>query len=263
MAYEVHLKDFDGPLDLLLHLISRAKVDIRDIFVSEITEQYLASMDDIASLDMDAASEFLAMAAMLLEIKSRALLPKPPKVEEGEETPEQALIRRLTEYAALKEGIGQMRAFEEAAARMFEKLPEEIPLPPPVFELPNLTMDALMEAMRRVIARAAEERVRAAYLRLAAEEPERAVAVRQLQRDKLSIQGGMFVIAARVRKGPCTFESLFVDFPTRDEIVTLFMAILEMLRMGKLHLEQTETFGEIILSERKTEDGTEGNAGSD
>ena len=81
MAYEVHLKDFDGPLDLLLHLISRAKVDIRDIFVSEITEQYLASMDDIASLDMDAASEFLAMAAMLLEIKSRALLPKPPKVE--------------------------------------------------------------------------------------------------------------------------------------------------------------------------------------
>lgn len=250
MAYEVHLKDFDGPLDLLLHLISRAKVDIRDIFVSEITEQYLASMDDIASLDMDAASEFLAMAAMLLEIKSRALLPKPPKVEEGEETPEQVLIRRLTEYAALKEGIGQMRAFEEAAARMFEKLPEEIPLPPPVFELPNLTMDALMEAMRRVIARAAEE-------------PERAVAVRQLQRDKLSIQGGMFVIAARVRKGPCTFESLFVDFPTRDEIVTLFMAILEMLRMGKLHLEQTETFGEIILSERKTEDGTEGNAGSD
>ena len=83
MAYEVHLKDFDGPLDLLLHLISRAKVDIRDIFVSEITEQYLASMDDIASLDMDAASEFLAMAAMLLEIKSRALLPKPPKVDEG------------------------------------------------------------------------------------------------------------------------------------------------------------------------------------
>ena len=107
-----------------------------------------------------------------------------------------------------------------------------------------------MEAMRRVIARAAEE-------------PERAVAVRQLQRDKLSIQGGMFVIAARVRKGPCTFESLFVDFPTRDEIVTLFMAILEMLRMGKLHLEQTETFGEIILSERKTEDGSEGTAGSD
>ncbi|HML47635.1 MAG TPA: segregation/condensation protein A, partial [Clostridia bacterium] len=108
--YLVQLKQFEGPLDLLLHLISRAQVDICDIFISEITEQYLASMEDIASLEMDAASEFLAMAATLLEIKSRALLPKPPKVEEGEETPEEALIRRLTEYKALKEGIGQMQA---------------------------------------------------------------------------------------------------------------------------------------------------------
>lgn len=245
MAYEVHLKDFEGPLDLLLHLISRAKVDIRDIFVSEITEQYLASLEEIDSIDMDAASEFLAMAAMLLEIKSRALLPKPPKPEvEGEETPEQALIRRLSEYAALKEGVGQMRAFEEAAARMFEKLPEEIPLPPPVFELPNLTMEALLQAMRRVMERAAQE-------------PERREAVRALKRDKLSVQACMFSIAAKVRKGPCAFTALFSQQPTRDEIVTLFMALLELLRMGRLHLEQEDTFGEIILSERKAQDGTE------
>lgn len=245
MAYEVHLKDFEGPLDLLLHLISRAKVDIRDIFVSEITEQYLASLEEIDSIDMDAASEFLAMAAMLLEIKSRALLPKPPKPEvEGEETPEQALIRRLSEYAALKEGVGQMRAFEEAAARMFEKLPEEIPLPPPVFELPNLTMEALLQAMCRVMERAAQE-------------PERREAVRALKRDKLSVQACMFSIAAKVRKGPCAFTSLFSQQPTRDEIVTLFMALLELLRMGRLHLEQEDTFGEIILSERKAQDGTE------
>ncbi len=245
MAYEVHLKDFEGPLDLLLHLISRAKVDIRDIFVSEITEQYLASLEEIDSIDMDAASEFLAMAAMLLEIKSRALLPKPPKPEvEGEETPEQALIRRLSEYAALKEGVGQMRAFEEAAARMFEKLPEEIPLPPPVFELPNLTMEALLSAMRRVMERAAQE-------------PERREAVRALKRDKLSVQACMFSIVAKVRKGPCAFTALFSQQPTRDEIVTLFMALLELLRMGRLHLEQEDTFGEIILSERKAQDGTE------
>ena len=245
MAYEVHLKDFEGPLDLLLYLISRAKVDIRDIFVSEITEQYLASLEEIDSIDMDAASEFLAMAAMLLEIKSRALLPKPPKPEvEGEETPEQALIRRLSEYAALKEGVGQMRAFEEAAARMFEKLPEEIPLPPPVFELPNLTMEALLQAMRRVMERAAQE-------------PERREAVRALKRDKLSVQACMFSIAAKVRKGPCAFTALFSQQPTRDEIVTLFMALLELLRMGRLHLEQEDTFGEIILSERKAQDGTE------
>ena len=86
MAYVVSLKDFEGPLDLLLHLISRAKVRIEDIFVSEITEQYLASIEDLSGLDMDAASEFLQMAATLLEIKSRALLPRPPaELEEGEE----------------------------------------------------------------------------------------------------------------------------------------------------------------------------------
>ena len=79
MAYVVQLKDFEGPLDLLLHLIGRAKVRIEDIFVSEITEQYLASVQDLSGLDMDAASEFLQMAATLMEIKSRALLPKPPR----------------------------------------------------------------------------------------------------------------------------------------------------------------------------------------
>ncbi|MDR0928435.1 MAG: segregation/condensation protein A [Oscillospiraceae bacterium] len=238
MAYTVYLKAFEGPLDLVLHLISRAKVDIRDVFVSEITEQYLASMEDIASLDMDAASEFLAMAATLLEIKSRALLPKPPKVEEGEETPEEALIRRLAEYAALREGVDQMQQFEKAAARMFEKLPEEIPLPPPVFELKNLTMDGLMAAMRRVLLRMVDK-------------PPEAAPAREIPRYRLSVQACMFAIAARVREAPCRFDDLFSEQPTKEEIVTLFMAILELLRLGRLHVKQTDTFGEIILSDGK------------
>ena len=116
MAYYISLKQFEGPLDLLLTLITKAKVDICDIFVSEITEQYLQSMEGISELDMDTASEFLTMAATLIEIKSRALLPRMPEPEEeGEETPEQALIRRLQEYKAYKEGAGQMREFEKAA----------------------------------------------------------------------------------------------------------------------------------------------------
>lgn len=242
MAYTVHLKEFEGPLDLLLHLISRAKIDIREIFVSEITEQYLLSMEDISSLDMDTASEFLAMAATLLEIKSRALLPRPPKVEEGMESPEEALIRRLAEYAALKEGIGQMQHFEQAAARMFEKLPEEIPLPPPMFELPNLTLEGLVEAMRRVLARVAEQ-------------PERDVAVREIQRYKMSVQSCMFEITSRLREGPCQFEALLSQSPSREEVVALFMALLELLKLGRLQVEQTGTFGDIMLRERKTAHG--------
>ena len=101
MAVYISLRQFEGPLDLLLHLITKAKIDIKDIFVSEITEQYLDSMRGLDELDMDTASEFLTMAATLLEIKSRALLPRPPaEPEDGEETPEQALIRRLEEYTS-------------------------------------------------------------------------------------------------------------------------------------------------------------------
>ncbi len=104
MPYIVSLKQFDGPLDLLLTLISNAKVDIQDIFVSQITEQYLESMRLVDELDMDSASEFLQMAATLLEIKSRSMLPKPPKPEsEDALTPEEALILQLPEYRHFKE----------------------------------------------------------------------------------------------------------------------------------------------------------------
>ena len=116
MPYIVSLKQFDGPLDLLLTLISNAKVDIQDIFVSEITEQYLETMNLVDELDMDSASEFLQMAATLLEIKSRAMLPKPPKPEsEDELSPEEALIKQLTEYKQFKEASERMHELEEEA----------------------------------------------------------------------------------------------------------------------------------------------------
>ena len=116
MPYIVSLKQFDGPLDLLLTLISSAKLDIQDIFVSEITEQYLESMKLVDELDMDSASEFLQMAATLLEIKSRAMLPKPPAPEDPDAlTPEQELIRQLTEYKQFKEISARMHQLEEDA----------------------------------------------------------------------------------------------------------------------------------------------------
>ena len=124
MPYIVSLKQFDGPLDLLLTLITSAKLDIQDIFVSEITEQYLESMKLVDELDMDSASEFLQMAATLLEIKSRAMLPKPPKPEEeGALSPEEELIRQLTEYKQFKEISARMHQLEEEARALLTKLP--------------------------------------------------------------------------------------------------------------------------------------------
>ena len=148
MAVSIHLKQFDGPLDLLLHLVGKAKIDLADIFVSEITEQYIEIVRGAPDFDMDEASEFIAMAALLVEIKSRRLLPKPPREEE--EDPEQALIARLTAYKQFRESARNMAEFEKSALKLFGKLPEEYPLPPPTLELDGLTLEALWQALLRV-----------------------------------------------------------------------------------------------------------------
>lgn len=245
MAYVVTLSQFEGPLDLLLHLITRAKVDIKDIFVSEITEQYLASLEGIDELDMDVASEFLTMAATLLEIKSRALLPRPPEpTEEGEETPEQALIRRLEEYKLYKESAGKMKDFEKAAMQVFSKLPEEYPLPPQPVELTGLSLDGLVRALERIIARQTQT-----------EEPGRVF--RAITRDRFTIEQCTFNLTSRLRKGPVLFTDMLSDQVTRDEIVSYFMAMLELLKLGKLHAEQEQAFDDILIlpGRRDGEDG--------
>ena len=253
MALYVSLKQFEGPLDLLLHLITRAKVDIRDIFVSEITEQYLESMRGVDELDMDSASEFLAMAAMMLEIKSRALLPRPPEPEDEDgETPEQALIRRLEEYKLYKESAGRMKEFEQAAMQVFSKLPEEYPLPPPPVELTGLTLDALTRALERIIARQTQ-----------ADEPGRVF--RSITRDAFTIEQCVFNLTARLRHGPVLFTDMLSDQVTRNEIVSYFMAMLELLKLGRLHAEQEGIYDDILLlpGRRDGEDGTQSADGAD
>ena len=209
MPYIVSLKQFDGPLDLLLTLISNAKIDIHDIFVSEITEQYLETMKLVDELDMDSASEFLQMAATLLEIKSRSMLPKPPKPEDPDElSPEEALIRQLEEYRQFKEVSARMHALEEEARAL----------------------------MRRVLERA--ERNEVADL----------LANREIRRDSFTVAGCMARISRRVRHGGCTFTELFTDTCTRQEIVTMFMALLELIKLNRLHVRQENAYEEIYLT---------------
>lgn len=189
MAYIVSLKQFDGPLDLLLTLISTAKIDIQDIFVSEITEQYLESMRLIDELDMDTASEFLQMAATLLEIKSRAMLPKPPKPEDPNElSPEEALIKQLTEYKLFKEASEKMHVLEEEARALLTKMPEEYPLPPPNIEITGLTLDKLARAFRRVLERAMES------------ERADAMANREIKRDRFTVSWLHVAHHAQIKK---------------------------------------------------------------
>ncbi len=239
MPLNVSLKQFDGPLDLLLHLIGKAKIDIKDIFVSEITEQYIAFVNAATDFDMEDASAFLVMAATLIEIKSRSLLPRPPKENEDEEDPEAALIRQLEEYKRFKETADNLQSFEKAAAAMYEKLPEEYPLPPPTFELTDLSLDGLIQAFMHILNRKPpkeelEEEVRHAN--------------RNIRRDSFTVQECMLTILKRLKTDKrVVFVKMLSDAPSKEEVVTLFLALLEILKLGKAHIEQEKTYDEITL----------------
>ena len=248
MGMTFQLKDFDGPLDLLLFLISKEKIDIKDIFISQITDQYIESVRSAVDLDMDDATDFLVMAATLLEIKSRAMLPKPPKVEEGED-PEQALIRQLEEYKRFRETADAMKQFERAAAEVFTKLPEEYPLPPQETELVGLTLQGLTEAFLRIWARLPEPN---------AEREPNHYAPRDIRRDEHTVQECMLTLMKGIRrKGRMRFEEAFSSAPTREEVVTLFLALLELLKLGETHIEQDGVYGDILLLPGRREDTEE------
>ena len=239
MAVSIHLKQFDGPLDLLLHLVGKAKIDLNDIFVSEITEQYIEIVRNAPDFDMDEASEFIAMAALLVEIKSRRLLPKPPREEE--EDPEQALIARLTAYKQFRESARNMAEFEKSALKLFGKLPEEYPLPPPTLELDGLTLEALWQALLRVQGRRPAE-PREVDFRL-----------REIRRDSFTVSGCMARIQRRLNRGAFAFSELFDADMTRAELITMFMALLEMVKLGRVAVEQKSAYDEIYLSQHAPE----------
>ena len=244
MAIVVDLKKYQytGPLELLLDLVHAAKIDIKDIFISEITQQYLDSMSGIDQLDMDSASEFLQMAALLMEIKSRSLLPKPPApAEEDEETPEQKLIRQLEEYKKYKELSGEMRALEENAQAYITKLPEEYPLPPPTIELTGLTLGALTRAFGRVLKRLEE---------LAENEQFETYSRREVRRDTYTVAECMALILKKVSKGAQSFFDLFDDMRGREAVISVFLGLLELLKLGKVSARQDEGYGDIIIEKR-------------
>lgn len=235
MEITYHLSQFDGPLDMLLYMLDKAKIDIRDIFISEITDQYIQAVQNSPELDMDEASAFIAVAARLLEIKSYKLLPRPPVDEE--EDPEAAFIRQLEEYASFKQIAQDMQSFERAAALIYNKLPEEYPLPPPSYEITGLTLDGLIRAFARVMSRKPKE-----------DEDEQDKQVRRIIRDEHTVPMCMAHILRRVRRGSTHFLDLFSDDPSREEVVTLFLAMLELLKLGKISCTQEGIYGDIIVN---------------
>lgn len=236
-GYHVHIKQFDGPLDLLLYLIEKAEVDIREVFISEITSEFLSYLSELDELDMDTASSFITVAATLVYMKSRSLMPKPRRDdEEEEEDPGEALIRQLREYKAFKEASAGMRSLYETASLMHSRLPTEFPLPPREIILKDTTVEGLYNALLVALGRAERE---------AAEAPVRAVSA-----DAFTIRACTGAIRKSLKAlGGRVMFMTYVQGKSKPEIIVIFMSLLEMLRRGEIRLRQPKDFGDIAIVE--------------
>ncbi len=223
---------FEGPLDLLLHLIKKNEVDIANIPVASITEQYLGYLDLMHELNLDVAGEFLVMAATLQLVKSRMLLPS-PEVEEGEEDdPRADLIRQLLEYSRYRDAAAELADRPRLKRDVFTRATNAEGLEPDPDDAlrVKVTLWQLMSAFKRVLDRAEPEPIH----EVAAE----AVRVRD------RIDG---VLRALSVAREITFDSLFDDRSTRGFIITTFLALLELGKLGAIDAVQSERFGEIRI----------------
>lgn len=231
------IENFEGPLDLLLHLIKKNKLEIETVKLSEITEQFLEVLKQIDQIDLEAASDFIEVAAILIEIKSKALLPKLPSDEEEEDDPEALLLQRLNEYKLFKETIEQLKPLEDI--NKFYKEPE-----PDAHKfkivLKDMEMDMLVDAFTNI------------FLRV--KEVEKSAKPKEVEREKYTVSDKMAIIKdSLILKPVVKFSELFAHSNSRDEVITIFLAILELLKLQEIKAKQGGAFKdiEIIKSEQE------------
>ena len=222
------LDSFEGPLDLLLMLIKKNKVSVYDIPIAEILEQYLEVMKQMEELDLEMSSEFLVMAATLLQIKSKMLLPQ--EDEEGEdEDPRTELVRRLVEYQRIKESIDFFREHENSDSVLFFKLPDVIERPAAVIDYSALTVENLFEAYKMSFAK----------LERKLPPPKRSFSG-IVGHEKVSVRERVRKIWNKlVAKGRVLFRDVFKGTKSRPEAVASFLAVLEMIKLNKIAVDET------------------------
>jgi segregation and condensation protein A len=250
--YNVKIDAFEGPLDLLLHLINRLEIDIYDIPVAQITEQYLIYIKTMSKLKLDIASEFLVMAATLLAIKSKMLLPKHEEELDDldseiryEEDPRDELVERLIEYRKYKEAAHDLKSLEEERGLMYTKPPSDLSdfakeKVPEKTEL-NVTLYDMLAAFQKLLRRKKLQRPMTT----------------KIARQEISIETRMTEIMKELKhiKGWKNFNDLFT-VAAKEHIVVTFLAVLELIKRKEIDIEQHENFGDIFVHAVK--EGAEG-----
>lgn len=232
--YTIDLPSFAGPLDLLLHLIERQELDITAISLVKVTEQYLEQIEQMKQNRMEELIDFLVVAARLVQIKSRALLPQTPVIIEGEEEeedPAEALLRQLREYKRFKQAASWLQNREEQGLRTYLRV-----APPPKLEgrldMTGITVDALLVAVQDTLSRV--------------EDREESVSIVQPRR--ITIEGQINRLRQRAKTGlSFGFTDLLSAQTSRVEISITLLAVLELIKRREILASQTEMFGPIEL----------------
>ena len=234
--YKVKLEVFEGPLDLLLYLIKRDEVDIYDISIERITKQYLSYIEAFQVLNIELAGEFIVMAANLLYIKSRTLLPVDQQMAEEdaeEEDPRWELIRQLIEYKKFKEAAALLRDQETKQENLFAR----VPVTPDLAPVENILVDEvgifdLIHAFQKILKRLEKK-------------PEN---LAEIFAENFTVSDKIELVLRITQSGvPVRFEELFADAAGRTEIVVTFLAMLELIRLKQLRVRQEGLCGEIWI----------------
>lgn len=238
-SYTVKLKEFEGPLDLLLYLIKNSEVNIYDISISEITGQYLSYLTLLISMDLDRISEFIEMAATLIYMKSRALLPVDVEYEEEEEDPKEELIAKLLEYQKYKIASNVLENLSEESSYIPRKIPE-----PLLFELNEddenwkpLSIIELVGAFAEVLNRKS------------ADKPNSSIEIEKLE---FTVEEKMeYVQRLLSDKDHFSYFEVIREDMSKIELVCTFLAILELVKQGEIFIRQHKLFGDINIVQRK------------
>jgi len=233
LPIRIQVPAFEGPLDLLLHLIQQNEIEITDIPIAKITRQYLETLELMRELDLEVAGEFLVMAATLMRIKARMLLPPPATAEEEEEDPREGLVRQLLEYRRFKEASKELERLEGDRRMRFDRgAPAQLE-DPDATELLPVSLFRLLDALKGVLTRQAP------------------APVHTIVAEPIRLDEAIALLANNLReRSRMLFEELLEPFVSRLEKITAFLGLLEMLKAGHVQVAQEELFGPIWVEWR-------------
>lgn len=243
MDYKIVLDGFEGPLDLLLSLIERAKIDIYDIPINIITEQYIEYIYAMEELNLSIASEFIMMAATLLEIKSKMLLPQEVIIVDDEEIeidPREELIQRLIEYKRYKEVAEELRVSEDIESKVYYKPREDLSQFDDIYEDIQFDLKLLLKSINRIIGRRGMENID--------------LDISEIQREEFTLKDCMEELLVKLKyKNKIKFEDLLSENFSRNEIVAYFLSVLELIRLRKIRVIQEKINKDLIITSRDVE----------